>query len=62
MAQLVLKMTCSSSQIIYRNLPEDDPKKRRPDITLANEKLAWAPGVSLEGGLSKTIDYHRGVI
>jgi nucleoside-diphosphate-sugar epimerase len=40
-------------------LPDDDPKQRKPDISLANEKLGWAPGINLENGLTRTIEYFR---
>jgi UDP-glucuronate decarboxylase len=47
----------SSSKIVYKDLPKDDPKVRKPDNSLAKEKLDWEPVVSLEEGLQKTIDY-----
>jgi UDP-glucuronate decarboxylase len=59
LAQLVLKILGSSSKIKFLPLPEDDPKKRRPDITKAKEILNWQPQVSLEEGLKKTIEYFR---
>ncbi len=49
----------SRSKIIYKPLPADDPKQRRPDITLARKKLNWQPSISLEEGLKKTIEYFR---
>lgn len=52
----------SKSKIIYQDLPEDDPKQRRPDIGLAKEKLGWEPKVELEEGLVKTIEYFSSVI
>ena len=52
----------SKSKIAYRPLPQDDPKQRKPDITLAKEKLNWAPKVELDEGLKKTIEYFRKVI
>src|SRR5690606_2074222 len=58
-ARLIIKMTGSKSRIIYKPLPEDDPKVRQPDITRARTLLGWEPKVSLEEGLSKTIDYFR---
>ncbi len=62
LAELVIKMTNSKSEIIYQPLPADDPRQRRPDITLAKEKLGWAPSVPLEAGLQKTIEYFRKVL
>jgi UDP-glucuronate decarboxylase len=57
LAELVLKLTGSSSQLIFKPLPSDDPKQRRPDITLAQTTLNWQPKISLEEGLSRTIQY-----
>lgn len=60
LAQIIIRMTGSSSRIVHLPLPCDDPKQRRPDITLAKEKLnGWEPTVPLEEGLKKTIDYFR---
>lgn len=60
LAEKVLKLIPESkSKIIYSALPGDDPKKRRPDITLAKEKLDWEPRVELEEGLMKTIEYFK---
>jgi len=58
-ARLIIKMTGSKSRIIYKPLPEDDPKVRQPDITRARTLLGWEPKVSLEEGLAKTIEYFR---
>jgi nucleoside-diphosphate-sugar epimerase len=52
-------MTGSTSRIVYRPLPTDDPKQRRPDITRARTLLGWEPKVQLEEGLTKTIEYFR---
>ena len=59
LAKKVIKMTNSSSKIIYKELPADDPMKRKPDISLAKEKLGFEPGVSLDDGLEKTIHYFK---
>jgi UDP-glucuronate decarboxylase len=59
LAQSVLRLTGSSSTIEFRELPSDDPRQRQPDIRLAAEKLGWKPGIQLEAGLRKTIDYFR---
>ncbi len=57
LAQTVIKLTNSKSKLIFKNLPKDDPQQRRPDISLAKEKLDWSPKIELEEGLKKTIDY-----
>jgi UDP-glucuronate decarboxylase len=60
LAELTLKLTGSKSKIVHRALPGDDPKQRRPDITLAQKHLDnWAPTVALEEGLSRTIAYFK---
>lgn len=60
LAENVLKLIPeSTSKIVFEPLPEDDPKKRKPDITLAKETLGWEPKVSLVDGLKKTIEYFR---
>jgi dTDP-glucose 4,6-dehydratase len=58
-AETIIRMTGSKSRIIYKDLPVDDPKQRRPDITRARTLLGWEPKVDLEHGLVKTIDYFR---
>jgi dTDP-glucose 4,6-dehydratase len=58
-AKTVIRMTGSKSRIIYKPLPTDDPKQRRPDITRARTLLKWEPRVDLEEGLVRTIDYFR---
>lgn len=60
LAELILKLIPESkSRIVYRDLPQDDPKQRKPDISLAYEKLDWEPKIKLEAGLIKTIEYFR---
>jgi UDP-glucuronate decarboxylase len=58
-AEKIIALTGSKSKIIYKALPENDPKKRRPDITLAKSKLNWEPKIPLEEGLDKTIAYFK---
>lgn len=57
LAQTVIKLTNSKSKLIFKPLPKDDPQQRRPDISLAKEKLDWSPKIELEEGLKKTIHY-----
>jgi len=59
LAEMVLRLTGSRSKISFKPLPSDDPKQRRPDISLAKQALDWEPKVSLEEGLVKTIAYFR---
>jgi len=59
LAELVLKLTNSKSKLTFLPLPQDDPKQRQPDITLAREKLNWEPTIPLEEGLKRTIEYFK---
>ena len=58
-ARTIIRMTNATSRIVYRPLPEDDPKVRQPDITRARTLLGWEPKVGLEEGLTKTLEYFR---
>jgi UDP-glucuronate decarboxylase len=62
LAEKIISLTGSRSKIEYQSLPPDDPKQRRPDITLAKEKLSWEPKVSLDDGLKETINYFKKII
>lgn len=62
LAELVIKLTSSRSKIKFKPLPEDDPKQRQPNISLAKSKLNWSPKVSLEEGLNKTIIYFKNLL
>jgi len=62
LAEKVLSLTDSASKLTFRPLPQDDPKQRRPDITLAKLKLGWEPQISLENGLKQTITYFRRIL
>jgi UDP-glucuronate decarboxylase len=62
LAEIVIRMTGSKSQIVFKPLPQDDPIQRQPDITLAQEKLGWEPTTPLNEGMEKTIAYFRTVI
>lgn len=59
LAKIVIRLTGSRSKLVFHPLPQDDPRRRQPDITLAREKLNWLPQVSLEEGLKKTIAYFE---
>lgn len=59
LAETIVSMCGARSKVVYRPLPEDDPQQRQPDITLAKEKLGWAPKVDLHDGLKETIAYFR---
>ena len=62
LAELILELTGSRSELVYRPLPSDDPLQRCPDITRAREALAWQPRIALKDGLMKTIQYFEGII
>jgi UDP-glucuronate decarboxylase len=62
LAEEVVRLTGSSSELIYKPLPQDDPTQRKPDITLAREKLGWNPEIKLEEGLIKTIAYFKNLL
>jgi UDP-glucuronate decarboxylase len=62
LAEAILTLTGSSSRIVFRPIPQDDPKQRQPDITRARQTLGWEPKVSLEDGLKETISYFRRIL
>ena len=62
LADLVIELTGSSAGIVFEPLPADDPKQRRPDITLATTKLGWTPQIDLRTGLEHTIPHFAGVL
>jgi hypothetical protein len=62
LAEKVIRLTGSSSRIIHQGLPADDPTQRRPDISLAQERLGWQPRVQLEDGLVRTVGYFKRLI
>ena len=61
-ASLIKKLTGSASEIVFEDLPTDDPKERKPDIAKAKELIGWQPKVSIEQGLEKTVQYFKSVI
>ncbi|VAX23977.1 UDP-glucuronate decarboxylase, partial [hydrothermal vent metagenome] len=60
LAKIIIEYTGSSSKIAFKDLPVDDPRKRRPDISRAKNILGWEPEIALKEGLMKTIDYYIG--
>jgi UDP-glucuronate decarboxylase len=62
LAKKVIELTGAESQLVFRELPVDDPLQRQPDIHLAKEKLGWQPRIQLENGLQKTIDYFKSIL
>jgi UDP-glucuronate decarboxylase len=62
LAELIIKLSNSNSKIVFKPLPSDDPIRRKPDISLAKEKLNWQPRVDIKEGLEKTIDYFSKII
>ena len=58
-AEMIIDLTGSKSKLVYKPLPKDDPTRRKPNITLAKEKLGWEPQVMLEDGLKSTIEYFK---
>lgn len=62
LAEKVIAMTNSSSELVFRELPSDDPTQRRPDISMAKKELGWEPSVKLDEGLEKTIAYFSGLL
>ena len=62
LAEMVLELTGAADEIVHKELPEDDPKIRQPNITVARERLQWEPRVPLREGLLKTIEYFRKIL
>ncbi len=62
LAEMVLRLVGGTSKLVFRPLPIDDPRQRKPDISLAYEKLGWTPSVSLEDGLRETISYFKSLL
>lgn len=62
LAETIVRLAGSKSEIVHKELPVDDPKQRRPDISHARKLLAWEPKVRLEDGLGRTLEYFRSVL
>jgi UDP-glucuronate decarboxylase len=61
LANLVIELSSSRSKIVHKPLPEDDPIRRKPDISMAHRELGWEPGIPLHEGLQKTIEWFRSI-
>ena len=57
LAEKIIRLTKSKSKIVFKSLPQDDPRQRKPDVSLASNLIDWDPKIDLESGLKKTIDY-----
>ncbi|HUI33097.1 MAG: SDR family oxidoreductase [Dysgonamonadaceae bacterium] len=62
LAETIIRLTNSKSKLVFNSLPKDDPQQRKPDISLAREKLDWSPKIELEEGLKKTIEYFDEIL
>ncbi len=62
LAESIIRLTGTKSKLIFQPLPQDDPRKRKPDITLAKQIIGWEPKVKIEDGLTKTIEYFKQVL
>ena len=62
LAALILNLTQSKSKLNFQAFPSDDPKQRKPDISLAQQELNWSPKISLENGLKETIRYFKNIL
>jgi UDP-glucuronate decarboxylase len=62
LAETILRLSNSTSKLVFAPLPSDDPKQRQPDIALAKAKLGWEPKVNLEDGLKETIVYFKALL
>jgi UDP-glucuronate decarboxylase len=62
LAETILRLSNSTSKLVFAPLPSDDPKQRQPDIALAKAKLGWEPKVNLEDGLKETIAYFKALL
>lgn len=62
LAEYVIELTGSASKLVFKSLPQDDPKQRKPDITMANMELDWKPTINLKDGLKSTIAYFKGLL
>ena len=62
LAEIILDLTNSKSKIVFNKLPEDDPKKRQPDISIAKQELGWEPKIELKEGIIKTIEYFESTL
>ena len=61
LAETIIDLTGAKSKLTHKPLPQDDPRQRQPDISLARETLQWGPSIELAAGLKKTIEYFEGI-
>jgi len=62
LAEKIIEMTGSKSKLVFQDLPSDDPKQRRPDISKAQNLLNWTPQIEIEEGLMKTVEYFKTIL
>ena len=62
LAEKTIALTGSQSRLVFKDLPQDDPKQRQPDISLAKHRLAWEPKIPLDEGLKRTISYFKSLM
>lgn len=62
LAETIIEMVGGKSKLVFELLPQDDPKQRQPDISMAKKTLNWEPQINLENGLEKTIEYFRKIV
>ena len=62
LAEMIIRLSDSKSKIVFKPRPQDDPRRRKPDISLIQQKINWTPKVSLEEGLKETIAYFTALV
>ena len=62
LAHMVIELTNSKSKIVFKDLPQDDPLQRQPDISIAKDKLNWNPKIKLRDGITRTIEYFKNIL
>ena len=59
---LIIELSKSKSKIVFKDLPQDDPRQRKPDISIAKDNFNWEPKINLKDGLAKTIQYFKSIL